>query len=190
MGAFSRPMLSPGSLSNLTHFVNTSKLPVETHVQPLPKERAPEDKTDLVFAGAIMGAILVIFVGIVLVDLCRKHAPRRDPNGGNFINRLYATSMADRNNRFTRLFTKQKKRGGDVESAAAGEDESLAAVDRLATDSSKTVPGLLAKDEAKSVGPMANVDVTVTPLEMPFLQSIKEEDMNVVDNGEAAGVWS
>ncbi|KAL7796786.1 hypothetical protein V8C37DRAFT_400138 [Trichoderma ceciliae] len=193
MAAFSRPMIVPGSLGNVTQFVNTTALPLETLVRPLHEGKQKEDKTDLIFAYAIIGAIFAAFFGIVLADLCRKHMPKRDPNHRSLVmkgvDKVHEKLVASSHNSFARLFTKKKSRGSDIESAAAKDLDSQAIIDRLAAKPAGTEAALsAASDEGKSVGPMASIEVTVTPLKLPFLDRAKVENANADHDRAVVGL--
>ncbi|KAH6609050.1 hypothetical protein Trco_002396 [Trichoderma cornu-damae] len=182
MAVFSRPIITPGSLSNMTQIVNTTTttLPLKSLARPLPEEAKKESRTDVIFAWAILGAILVAFVGIVLADVYRKHKPKRNPNSRSFvvrgIGRACGRLTIGRNGCISGSAREDGSGGGgsDIESAAAEGLDPQAITDQLAGQPA----GVEARAELsaetnqeKWVGPAASLEVVVTALEMPFLQS-------------------
>lgn len=138
-------------------------------------DRSPEGLTELGFSYAFLAVVGIVFVVLILVDIYVKHGPKPTPGKRVWYKRKFDKAKGGYyvfKDTFNRLFVRRKKRL-DVESAEAAPKtfDSEKIIDRLAAKpATDKAPTMVGNTEEKITGPMAGIEVRVTPLDMPFLR--------------------
>ncbi|KAM0262106.1 hypothetical protein ACHAQJ_001847 [Trichoderma viride] len=192
MAPHPKSMPAPGS-NNFTQFVNTTTTATTTTALPMLAQIHSEGKnvdkskigtTELIFCYGFLAIVFGAFISLLLIDVWRKHGPKRDPNERSFIMKRVDKAHEKYficKDHFNRLFI-GRKNVGNVDHAVARDFDSQAIIDRLAAKPASAETGTVAETtEEKNNGPMEGVEITVTPLDLPFLVNTDVEDVNVKD---------
>jgi hypothetical protein len=182
MAAYSEPMSAPGSLSNFTQFINTTTAtPMIVPIRP--GKETKEGKTELIFCWGFLAIVFIAFASLLAIDVYHKHGPERDANERSFIMKRFDKAHEKYyicKDNFNRLFIWRKKNVGDVEHAVARDFDSQTIIDRLAAKPASAEAATLTENTAGKTGRlMERVAVTVTPLDMSFLEHNTVEDAAV-----------
>ncbi|EHK40081.1 uncharacterized protein TrAtP1_006126 [Trichoderma atroviride] len=151
-------------------------------------DKTPEGPTELGFSYAFLAAVGVAFVVLICVDVYAKHGPKPTPGERVWYKRKFDKAKGGYyvcKDTLNRLFVRKKQRL-DLENAVATQRtfDSQKIIDRLAAKpAAEKAPTMVegAEAEEKSAGPMAGIEVRVTPLDMPFLRDGAAVDTAVKD---------
>lgn len=140
-------------------------------------DKTPEGQTELGFSYAFLAAVGIAFVVLICVDVYVQYGPKPMPGDRVWYKRKFDNAKGGFyvcRDTFNRLFVRRKKRL-DLESAAVTQRtfDSQNIIDRLAAKpATEKAPTMVEDAEAKekSTGPMAGIEVKVTPLDIPFLR--------------------
>ncbi|KAK1254672.1 hypothetical protein MKX08_008667 [Trichoderma sp. CBMAI-0020] len=159
-------------------------------------DKTPEGPTELGFSYAFLAAVGVVFVVLICADVYIKHGPKPAPGERVWYKRKFDKAKGGFyvcKDTFNRLFVRNKQRL-DLENAAATQRtfDSQKIIDRLAAKpAAEKAPTLVEDTEAENItGPMAGIEVKVTPLDMPFLRDDAATDTaakNVTPKSDDAG---
>lgn len=139
-------------------------------------DKTPEGPTELGFSYCFLAVVCIAFIVLIAVDVYVKHGPKPVPGERVRYKRKFDKAKGGYfvcKDTFNRLFVRKKKL--DLESTATAQRtfDSQKIIDRLATKpATEKAPSMVddAGAEEKSTGPMAGIEVRVTPLDMPFLR--------------------
>ncbi|KAL7897106.1 hypothetical protein HDV63DRAFT_379932 [Trichoderma sp. SZMC 28014] len=152
-------------------------------------EKTPEGLTELGFCYCFLAVVCIAFVVLIAVDVYIKHGPKPVPGERVWYKRKYDKAKGGYyvcKDTFNRLFVRRNKSLGQENAATAPRtfdaQKTQKIIDRLAAKpATEKAPSMVddAGVEEKSAGPMAGIEVKVTPLDMPFLR-----DGDAADTGK------
>ncbi|KAL7927070.1 hypothetical protein ACQKWADRAFT_279443 [Trichoderma austrokoningii] len=139
-------------------------------------DQTPEGPTELGFSYAFLGAVGIAFIVLILVDVWMKHGPKSAPGERSWFKVKFDKAKGRYfvcKDTFNRLFISDKRRLEEANKKAKAQKvfDSQKIIDRLAAKpATEKAPSMVEETEEKNVGPMAGIEVKVTPLDMPFLR--------------------
>lgn len=158
-------------------------------------EKSEEGLTELGFSYAFLAAIGIAFIVLIFTDVYIKHGPKPTPGKRAWYKRKFDKAKGGYyvcKDTFNKLFVKRKG-GFDLERAGEAPKtfDSQKIIDRLAAKpATDKAPTMVENAEGKNTGPMAGIEVKVTPLDMPFLMDDAVENTAAKDKavkGDNAG---
>lgn len=138
-------------------------------------EKSEEGPTELGFSYAFLAAIGLAFIALILADVYIKHGPKPTPGKRVWYKRKFDKAKGGYyvcKDTFNKLLVKRKRRLDHERAEAAPKIfDSQKAIEKLAAKpAGDRAATMVETAEEKSTGPMAGIEVKVTPLDMPFLK--------------------